>query len=204
MGGLGAGLGGFAAGFAGADEAGEHHGTGGSLVEADKLNFNFLAEVGFAVVNHDHGAIFEIGDTLAGVAAGSDDFDAGALAGEIFVAEGEGEFAEAEDFNLLGSSDFFEVEIVGEDEAMVGFGEFEKTVVDGGAIKSVAINCEVKEGDTLQFADGVEAGAGAGALVVVFAVGDELEFVDDAAGDDEVVADEAGLGDGEKARVHQN
>ena len=124
LGGLRARLGGFAAGFAGAGEAGEHHGAGGGLVEADELNFNFLAEVGFAVVNYDHGAVLEIGDALAGVAAGGDDFDAGALAGEIFVAEGEGEFAEAEDFNLLGGSDLFEVEIVGEDEAAVGFGKF--------------------------------------------------------------------------------
>ena len=39
---------------------------------------------------------------------------------------------------------------------------------------------------------------------MIFAVSDELEFVDDAAGDDQIVADEAGLGDGEEARIHQD
>ena len=73
MGGLRARLGGFAAGFAGAGKTGEHHGASGGLVEADELNFNFLAEVGFAVVNYDHGAVLEVGDALAGVAAGGGD-----------------------------------------------------------------------------------------------------------------------------------
>ena len=167
------------------------------MVEANEFDIDFLAEVGFAVVDNDHGAVFEIGDALAGVAAGGDDFDASAFAWEVFVAEGEGELAETEDFDLLGGGDFFEVEVIGEDEAAVGFGEFEKAVVDGGVVEGVAVDGEVEEGDALEFADGVKTGASAGAFVVIFAVGEELEFMDDAAGDDEVVGEKAGLGDGE-------
>lgn len=86
---------------------------------------------------------------------------------------------------------------------MVGLGKLEQTVVNQSAVESIVKDGEIKENDTFEFAHRIETGTGTQAFVVIFAVSEELELMDDAAGDDKIIADEAGLGDSKKARIHE-
>lgn len=58
------------------------------------------------MVNNNHGTVAQVGNTLVRVAASGDDFYFGAFAGEILVAEGEGEDIKVERVDMLGGSNF--------------------------------------------------------------------------------------------------
>lgn len=186
-----------------AGEFREEHGAGSGLIEPDEFDFDFLAEFFAGVVDNNHRAVAQIRDALMRVAADGDDFDLGALAGEILIAQRKRELIEVECVDMLGRCNFGEVVIVGEDETVIGFGEFHEAIVDGRAVELVVQDGGVEENYALELAHRVEAGAGAETFLGVFAVGKELKLVGDAARDDNVVADETGFGNFNQARVHE-
>lgn len=104
---------------------------------------------------------------------------------------------------MLGRSDLGEVEIVCQDETVIGFCEFHQTVVDWGVIQLVIQDGSVEKNHTFKLAYSVETGTSAKTLLGIFAVGKKLELIGDAARNDNVIADEAGFGDFDETGVHE-
>lgn len=104
---------------------------------------------------------------------------------------------------MLGSGDFLEIIIVGEDEAAIGLREGEELIVDRSVVEVVAKQDSVEKDHAFELADGIEAGTGPGALVGIFAIGQELELVRHTARNENIIADEASLGDRKQARIHE-
>lgn len=86
---------------------------------------------------------------------------------------------------------------------MIGFCEFHEAVVDWGVVKFVVKDRCVEEDNALKFAHGIETGASAKAFLGIFAVGEKLKLVCNAARNDEIIAKETGFGDFDEARIHQ-
>lgn len=189
--------------MSGSSNFSKKHGTGSGLVKTDELDFDFLAEFFAGMVDDDHRTVAQVGNTLVWIAADGNDFNFRTLAGEILVAKSEGEDVQVKRIDMLGGGDFGEVIIVGQDEAVASFGKFHETVVDWSMIELVIENCRVEKDDTLEFAHGVETGTSAQTFLRILTVGEKLELVRDAARNDNVIADEAGFGDFNEARVHQ-
>lgn len=93
----------------------EHHSAGGSLVQAEELDFNFFADALAGMIDDHHGAVFEIGDALVDTTTGGDDFYLDPFAGKIFVAEDKRQLVQVQRIDMLGGGDFLEVKIVGQD-----------------------------------------------------------------------------------------
>lgn len=180
----------------GVRELSKHHGARRSLIKTDKLDLDFLINLVAGFINDNHSAVAEIGDALLGVAAGGDDFHAGALAGEVLGAQGKGELVKIEDVHMLGSGDFLEVVIVREDEAVIRLGKLEELIVDGHGGEIVVDDAGIEIDDPLEFANGVEASASTGAFLGIFAIGEKLELVSNAARNENLVTDKTGLGNG--------
>lgn len=104
---------------------------------------------------------------------------------------------------MLGSSDFLEIVVISEDEAAIGFRKGEELIVDRSVVEVVAKQDSVEKDHAFELADGIEAGTGPGTLIGIFAIGQELEFVRDAARNENIITDEAGLGDRKQARIHE-
>lgn len=104
---------------------------------------------------------------------------------------------------MLGSGDFLKIVIIGEDEATIGFGEGKEAVIDKRIIKLVWQDSGIEINNSFELADEVKTSTSTGALFGIFAIGEKLKFVSNATRNDDVVADKAGLRDGEKARIHQ-
>lgn len=173
------------------------------MVELDEFDFDLLINAVAGVVDDYHHAIRHVGYALVRVATGGGDFDFGVLARKVLCLEGESEFVEIKDVDLLSLGNFLEVIIVGEDEAAVGFGKFKEAVVDWGTVELVFDDGGIKIDYSFELADGFEAGAGAGALERVLTVSEKLELMSDATRDHDVVADEAGLSDRDEALIHE-
>ena len=131
------------------DDFGEHHAAGRSLQVADEFDFDFLVDASVGVVDDDHGTIWEMANALFGAAAGAGDFKKESFAGEVFLADGEGEIVDIEDIDMLGGGSAIKVVIVGKDEAIVLLGEVNKTVVDRGVVELVVVNGDGGELDAL-------------------------------------------------------
>lgn len=184
-------------------EASKHHRAGSGLVDTDEFNFNFLTDTVASIINNDHSPVAKIGDTLMRITTGRDNLDTGVFAGKIFAAESEGEFIKIKDINMLGLSNFLQIVIISENETMIRFSELHEAIIDRGVVELVADDGGVEVDDSFQLTNGFETGAGAGALLVILAVGEELKFVRNAPRNEDFIADKTSLGDGQKAWIHK-
>lgn len=155
------------------------------------------------MIDDDHCAVAKIGDALVRIAASGDDFDFSAFTREILIAKSEGESVEVQGVDMLGGGDFGKIVVIGEDEAAVSFREFHQAVVDRSAIELIVEDSRIEEDNAFEFAHSVETGAGTEAFFGIFTICEELELVGDAARNYDIIADEAGFGDFDEARVHQ-
>src|ERR1700687_1364953 len=173
----------------------ENHFSSSRLQHRRNRDVDRLANHFPSVVHHDHGAVIQIGDALVVFLAFLQNEDAHSLAREHNGLQGIRQFVDIQDFDSLELCDFVQVEVVGDDLALVDLGEFNQFQVDfADGRKIIFHNLNLQVGDFLQALQNVEAAPPAIALQGVGGIGDELQFAQhELRGDDDAV-EEAGLG----------
>src|SRR5882724_5833704 len=186
-----------AAGVAAIVELAENHLAGGGLEHRSHRYVHVLADHLAGVVDNDHCAIVEIGDTLVVLLAFLQDEDLHDLAGQHDGLERVRQLVDVQHLDALELRDLVEVEVVGEDlGAFVEFGQFDQLEVnlaDGGEI--VFHDLHGDGGGLLDTLQDVEPAAPAVALERVTRVGDQLQLAQHELRDDEHAVEEAGVGD---------
>ena len=183
----------------------EDHFSGGGLEDGGDRDVDGLADHLARIVDHDHGSVIEVGDSLVVLFAFFQDEDPHNFAGEDDGLEGVCEFVDVEDGDALQLGDFVEIEIVGDDFAFVKLGEFDELEVDfADAGKIVFDDLDLNGGGFLEALEDVETTASAIALEGVGGIGDELEFAKDELRDDDEAVEESGFGDVGDAAVDDN
>src|SRR5258708_17729153 len=135
-------------------EAAEDHFAGRSLVDGGDQDVHGFVDEAASAVDHDHGAVLEVGDALIDFLAFAKDEDAHAFAGEKCGANGVGEKINVEDADALNAGDFIEIEVVGDDFGAEALGKFDQLAID--FVRTVGIVVDDADFEGLHFLNALE------------------------------------------------
>lgn len=137
------------------------------------------------------------------IAASGNNFNFSTFAREILIAKGQSEGIKVESVDMLGSSDFRKIIVIGQDETVISLREFHKAIIYRGAVKLVAQNRRVEKDNALKLTNSIETGTSAKALFGIFAIGEELKLVRNTTRNHDIVTDKTGFGNLNQTWVHK-
>src|SRR5579871_4991206 len=174
----------------------ENHFTRCGLQDASDRNIDGAGNHFLRVVHHHHGAVVQVSDTLVVLLAFFQNKDAHDLARKYNGFERIGKLVDVQDFNAVKLRDFVQIEIVGDDFAVVDFGQLDEFHVDFMNIGEVVFeDLDIELGHFLDALENVEAAAAAIAFERIGGVGHQLELAEHELGDDQGAIQEPGFDD---------
>ena len=188
----------------------EDHPPGDRLEHPRHVHVDLPVEEPVATLDHDHRAVVEEGDALAGFLAFLDDLDAQLLAGQERRLHGVGQRVHVEHPHALEIGDPVQVEIRREDRATCRPREAHELTVDLGDPGHIDVAHLDRHRPLLQRRQDLQTAPAAIAAKCVGRIGDALELIEDEARDDELAIDEPGGHDvgqaavDDRARVHED
>ena len=166
-------------GFGAIIDATEDHFAGGSLVDGSDQDIDGAIDEAASAIDHDHGAVVEIGHALCGFLAFPEDKDAHRFAGENGWLEGVGKFIDIENGEALHARDFVQIEIVGNNFGVKTARDIDKFLIDGNNSRDVFFqDAHFEARHFLHALQDFQATTAALALERVGGIGDKLQFVE--------------------------
>src|SRR5579864_5336865 len=177
-------------------ELAEDHFASGGLQHAGDSNIDRFGNHALGVIYHHHSTVIEVRHALVVFLALFEDEDAHGLAGEHDGLEGVGERVDIQNFDSVQLGDFVQIEIIGDDFAIVNFGQLDQFHVDFADVREVVLDdLHVEVRHFLDALQNIETAAAAIAFHGVGGIGDQLQFAQHELRDDEHAIEKTGFGD---------
>src|SRR5271156_6497166 len=174
----------------------EDHLAGRGLQDGGDGDVDGLANHFARIIDYDHGSVIEVGDALVKLFAFFQDEYPHDFTGQNDGLERVGQFVDIEHGHALQLRDFVQIEIVGQNLAVINLGEFDQLHIDfADAGKVVFHNLNLHRSRFLQALQNVEAASSAIAFKRVGGIGYELQFAEHKLRNDNESIEESGLGD---------
>ena len=164
-----------------------------------------LIDIAPSVLDHDHGAVIEVGDTLILLLPLLDDLHVHLLAGNDDRLERVREVVEVEDADAFELGDAIEVVVVGHDREASLLRQLDQLHVDLVELRNVVVDeFDVDEWLFLQGVEDLEAAPSTVAAQSIAGVGDVLKLGEDEMRHQHSLTQEAGLRDVHDAAIDDN
>src|SRR5712691_1937484 len=183
-------------------QTGEDHAAGCGLEDRGDRGADLLADQPLAVVHDHHGAVVEVGDTLADFLALLDDVDVDDLAGQHHRLERVRQLVDVEHRDARQLGDFVEVVVIGDYLGAHHLAQLDQLAVHLTHVREVLVlDPDGRSRNALQALEDVEPALAPVALERVGRVGDLLELPEDELRDDQRAFEEADLAEIHDAAV---
>src|SRR5215831_7063101 len=174
----------------------ENHLPGRSLQHTGYRDIDGLGDHALGVIDHYHRAIVQVGDALVVLLPFLEDKHAHRLARQYDRLQGVGQFVDVQHLHAMQLRHLIEVEIVGDDLAVVDLGEFDQLHVDLARLGEILLDdLDVEVGHFLNTLQDVQAAAPAIALHRIGGIRDELQLPQDELWDHQHSIQKSGLRD---------
>src|SRR5579863_2740778 len=134
--------------------AAENHFACGCLVDGSDQDVHGFVDEAASAIDHDHGAVLEVGNALIDFLAFAQNEDAHSFAGEESGTNGVGEEIDVENVDALNAGHFVEIEVVGDDFGAQAKGKVDQFAID--FVRTVGIVVNDADFDGLHFLDTME------------------------------------------------
>ena len=184
--------------------AGKDDPAGGVLQGAGDDHLEPLADPAPGPFHHHHGAVVEVADALVCFLAVAGNLEQQLIAGPHLGAQGDDQLTEVEHLEGLHLSHLGQVVVGGQQGAAGIGGEQQQLVVDPLALVAGAVHHQAPAIDLPQLAEQLEAAPAPAALLAIGRIGQGLELIDHALGDDHLALQQARIQQAADAAINDH